>query len=140
MTKRLRAWIFDQDSTPQRFPLQKLVRTVGELATLRARACVISRADGYGLRVNGLAQKLATLDTLSLTFQELDELSAGVDEWFYNLDAALPEADLAFGLHDSTALYVEGDESMVGSLTASFRDVRPALPTQTAAAKVEGHG
>lgn len=122
----VRFWIMDEDETPQRFPLQRLFRGVLEATETRAEVCEVSRARGYGLRVNELERGLEVADAVTVPVSDLDELSAGVEEWFYDLEARVPGTDIRFGLHDSTALFVEGEQVLCEAVAAMFTDYRRA--------------
>jgi hypothetical protein len=122
----MRFWIMDNDQTPQRFPLQRLFRQVIRMTNTKSEVCHVLRARGYGLRINELDHELDSVDMVVVPMSELDRLSAGSEEWFYDLDARIPGADIRFGLHDSTALFVEGDAQICESVAATFTEYRPA--------------
>ena len=96
-----------------------------EVTATTATVCNLSRARGYGLRVRELDVLLETVDSVSVALSELDELSTGIEQWFYDLTAELPGVALRFGLHDSTALFVEGEGPVVEAVASKFSDVRP---------------
>lgn len=122
----MRLWIMDKDQTPQRFPLQRLVRKVVEMTGTKAEVCSVLRARGYGLRVNELERELDIADMVAVPLSELDELSAGTEQWFYDLEVQIHGTDVRFGLHDSTAMFVEGDQLLCESVAATFADCRRA--------------
>jgi hypothetical protein len=109
----MRLWIMDKDQTPQRFPLQRLLHEVIRASGAEVTQCRVVRASGYGLRINRLQEQLDSVDAMDIPVSDLDELTAGVEEWFYDLEAELPGIGIRFGLHDSTALFVEGEPTLV---------------------------
>jgi hypothetical protein len=123
----MRFWIMDKDQTPQRFPLQRLFRQVVKVTGTKAEVCNVLRArGGYGLRVCELEQESDAVDMVTVPMSELDELCAGTEEWFYDLEVQIPGTDIRFGLHDSTALFVEGEQLLCESVAATFTDYRRA--------------
>jgi hypothetical protein len=73
----MRLWIKDQDQTPQRFPLQKLLRTVVSAVGTQPDHSDVRRVDGYGERIKELADRLDIVETVALPIATLDDLSAG---------------------------------------------------------------
>lgn len=122
----MRYWIKDQDHTPQRYPLQRLLHRVLELAGAPPETCRISRARGYGKTIHSWGEALDAAESIDVPLKEFDDLSQGSKEWFYDLEARLPGVNVLFGLHDSTALFVEGDPDLVKRITEHFRDVQLA--------------
>jgi hypothetical protein len=116
----------DKDQTPQRFPLQRLLHQVIDASGAEITQCRVVRASGYGLHVHGLQEQLDSVDAIDVLVSDLDELTAGVEEWFYDLEVELPGLGIRFGLHDSTALFVEGDRTLVEAVGAAFSNVRAA--------------
>lgn len=121
----MRYWILDKDETPQRFPLQRLLRRVRDLVGPGLRSFELTRARGYGLQVREWEEALEGADRIVVPFELLDGLSAGTEEWFYDLEAHVPGAGVRFGLHDSTALFVEAPPEIAEALAGAFGDVRP---------------
>ena len=54
----------------------------------------------------------------------LSEILEGVDQWFYWLDVKVitEDAEVKFGLHDSTIMYVEGPEELLNRIAEEFSD------------------
>jgi len=124
----MRRWIMDEDDTPQRFPLQRLLRRVFEVTGARDHGCDVTRVrGGYGERVHALEESLDSIDAVRVSFSEIEALTEGREEWFYDFEAKLPGTAIRFGLHDSTALFVEGEQPFVEAVVAAFDDSRPAL-------------
>lgn len=114
--------IFDRVDTPMGLPLGHLVRAVRQRFPA-TRGCLVTRSRGYGLPVNAWYRALNDVDHLAVEWDVLEGLCLGGEEWFYDLEATT--SGVRFGLHDSTALFVEGDAATVQALAASFSDVRP---------------
>jgi hypothetical protein len=123
----VRYWIFDKDDTPQRFPLQRLIRRVRSVAGSSSPTCEVTKARGYGLQIREWELTLDSEDNIVVAFDLLDSLSQGTDEWFYDFEAQLSDVDVRFGLHDSTALFVEAMPSIAEQIVSVFTNVRPAL-------------
>jgi hypothetical protein len=123
----MRFWIIDQDQTPQRFPLQRLLRQVTQVTGSTSETCEVLRVRaGYGLRAYELQQKSDAAEFLRVSMAELDELCAGTEQWFYDIELRIPDTDIRFGLHDSTALFVEGGQGSCESVVAAFNIYRRA--------------
>jgi hypothetical protein len=119
----MRFYIRDEDDSPQRFPLQKLLRVAcAQLAISPEASCELLAHWGYGERIHELGSGLRSDEPVVLSVRELDELVEGKEEWFYDLEACLPERDFRFGLHDSTVMFVEGDPKDAAAVAAVFRD------------------
>lgn len=123
----MRYWIRDEDDTPQGFPLRTLLRRIVEELPPPHKIWIL-RSEGYGLTVNNWDNELDSQDRLPAELDQLLALSSGTDEWFYNLDGAIesPLGQLAFGLHDSTAMYLEGPQKLVEKVCAHFERVSAA--------------
>lgn len=123
----MRFWIRDEDKTPQRFPLGKLLRCASEELGAPCKIW-ITRAEGYGESISRYSEVLDEAERLLVDSDEFLVVSAGIQEWFYNLDAVLesPTDRVLLGLHDSTALYVEGADALVKRILGRFEVVSPA--------------
>jgi hypothetical protein len=121
-------WIFDREDTPQGFPLRKLIGKIREVACTSECNFSLRRSQGYGLSVNHWDELLEEADEIPVSSDELERLSVGTEEWFYNLDArcVTPTAVICFGLHDSTVLFVEASSGLAEKIIADFREVRVA--------------
>lgn len=122
----MRYWIYDNDDTPMRLPLGKLVERLRQQYPA-AKMCAVSRSEGYGERVNAWDDDLESSGEVAVDLAMLQRLCNDDQEWFYEFDAVLPGFDIRFGLHDSTVLFVEGEPSAAEALTRGFSDVRPQL-------------
>lgn len=121
-----RYWILDRDDTPQGLPLRLLIARIRELVRDADGKFVIRRAQGYGAAINGWDEELDQSDEIAVPAADLERLSVGTDEWFYNLDArcVAPGATIGFGLHDSRALFLDAPQSLASQITAGFKEVR----------------
>ena len=59
------------------------------------------------------------------------DISRGEEEWFYDLDAEINADDLQvrFGLHDSTAMYIEASQDFSEKIIKSFKLVKNGRST-----------
>lgn len=121
-------WIFDRDDTPQGYPLRKLIAKIREVAGTAGCGFFVRRSEGYGLSVNHWGELLDQADEIAVSLDELERLSDGTEEWFYNLDArcVTPTAVINFGLHDSSMLFVEAFSGLAEKIIVEFSDVQVA--------------
>lgn len=118
-------WIFDKEETPQRFPLQRLIRRVREVVGTGVRSFELTKVWGYGLQVVKLEEELNNANEIVVPYELLDQLSKGTEEWFYDIEAHVPGTNVRFGLHDSTALFIDAAPEIAEALVLPFRDIRP---------------
>jgi len=118
--------ILDREDTPQGFPLGVLVARIRELACDGNCQFLVRRSQGYGAQVGQWDEMLDQADEISVPADDLERISEGVEEWFYNLDAKCmtPTETIGFGLHDSSALFLDAPEALAKKITAKFKDVR----------------
>ena len=121
-----RYWIFDREDTPQGFPLGVLVAKIREFACEGSCHFLVQRSQGYGAQVGRWDEMLYQIDEISVPADQLERISQGVEEWFYNLDAKCmtPTETIGFGLHDSSALFLDAPEALAKKITAKFKEVR----------------
>lgn len=121
-------WIFDREDTPQGFPLRALIARIRELACDGACQFLIRRSQGYGEQVCRWDEMLDQADEISVSADELDTLSRGTEEWFYNLDArcVTPTMTIGFGVHDSSALFVDAPSELADQIAVRFKKVQIA--------------
>jgi hypothetical protein len=119
-------WIFDGEDTPQGFPFRALVARIRELACDGACQFLIRRAQGYGAQVCHWDEMLDQAEEVSVSADELERLSSGTEEWFYNLDArcVTPSMTIGFGLHDSSALFLDAPSEIAERITPDFKRVK----------------
>lgn len=122
----VRYWIFDRDETPQQLPLNKLVLKLRFLTSDREFRCRVTKARGYGEQVNAWDALLDIQDDITVDFQTLDRMTKGQEEWFYDFAAEFKSGEerIMFGLHDSTALFLQAPEIIADRVISEFSDVR----------------
>ena len=98
-------WIFDHDDSPQRFPLRQLIAQIRQVVGPTGGQLFLRRSQ--------------------VSFDELVRLTAESDELFYNLDARWVADKVAFrfGLHDSSALFVDAPPELAKQVTSHFIEV-----------------
>jgi hypothetical protein len=123
----MRHWIRDEDGTPQGFPVGTLLSLLLKELPPPHKISIL-RSEGYGLTVNEWDNQLDSVDRLPVEPDQLLALSSGTDEWFYNLDVTVesPLGQVAFGLHDSTAMYLEGPQELTERVCGHFEHVSVA--------------
>lgn len=121
----MRCWIYDRVNTPQGFALEALLETVFAFAGRDVRL-VVTRARGYGERVQQLDQLLDECDSVAVSTAEAVQLCAGLNEWFYDVEFICSGQGnpIRFGIHDSTAMFVDAEAAIAVHLHQRFRDVR----------------
>lgn len=121
-----RYWILDREDTPQGFPLGALVARIRELAGERNGHFLVRRSQGYGAQVGRWDEMLDQAEEISVPADELERISRGLEEWFYNLDAkyVTPTETIRFGLHDSSAMFLDASSAVAEEITAKFKEVR----------------
>jgi hypothetical protein len=121
-------WILDREDTPQGFPLAQLFAKIRELACSSGCQLLVRRSEGYGSMVCHWDQLLERADEIVVSPDDLERLSSGTEEWFYNLDVRCvsPTAIVAFGIHDSSAMFVETSPALAEKIVSGFSDVRAA--------------
>ncbi len=121
----MRYWIRDEDKTPQGFPLKLLFQIIVQQFGSAIYQLWITRSEGYGLNVNEWDGILDDQDRILVDPELFLNLSSGEEEWFFNLDAEITADSLQvrFGLHDSTALYIEASEEFASNVVTSFEQV-----------------
>ena len=120
-------WIRDEDTTPQRFPLKKLIQLIVQKLDTSLPEFWILRANGYGLTICEWDELLDENDRLKVDYDLLENISSGTEEWFYDLEVQVVTEDglqVRFGLHDSTALFIDAPEEFSESIIKSFKIVQ----------------
>jgi len=122
-------WIRDEDTTPQRFPLKKLIRLIVQKLGSSIHEFWIIKARGYGLKICEWDDLLDEKDRIKVEHDLLENLSSGVEEWFYDVEVEVVADDqlqVRFGLHDSTALFIDAPKEFSESILRSFKFVQEA--------------
>ncbi len=88
----------------------------------------VLRSQGYGARIYQWDELLDKQQQILVDKELFEELSAGIEEWFYDLDARAVSDDLEikFGLHDSTSLYIDAPPEFAKLIIQSFKFVQEA--------------
>ena len=122
----MRCWIFDKIETAQGFPLLELLKQVIVVLDATDASFFVTRARGYGDQVCELDEATDRSNEVAVSTEDLERLSRGTDEWFYDVEVVgrAQERTVRFGLHDSTALFVEAEAELVKRITSAFKDVR----------------
>lgn len=124
----MRYLIADEDDTPQRFPLGRLLGALA-VTSLGPPVWLVVRAAGYGERINELGETLDDVDSVEMSHAELAELARGVDEWFYDVEITSPDQTIRFGIIDSSAMFVDGPDDVLAAALGGF-DAIEELPDQ----------
>jgi hypothetical protein len=103
--------------------LRRLVRRVRDVV-LGADAFTVTKARGYGQHVHDWEELLDTREGIVISAEEVEQLTIGTDEWFYDFEARLSEPPVCYGLHDSTALFIDAPPSIAKQVVSVFDDVR----------------
>ena len=122
----MRYWIMDRDETPQGLPLQRLIKELRSMLGPTVREFSLTRAEGYGLQVREWDVILDEQESVLVDADFLEELSLGTEEWFYKLDAHCLDKSVRFGLHDSTALYLECAVEIGEKVVQKFQNTKVA--------------
>jgi len=122
----MRYWIREEDNTPQGFPLRALIlQIIGQISST-AYQLWIHRSQGYGLQINEWDECLDEEEKIRIDPELLLDISVGKEEWFYDLDAEIIADGLQvrFGLHDSTALYIDAPQDFSEKIIKTFKLVK----------------
>lgn len=124
----MKYWIQDEDSTPQGFPLKALALNIIQLLGSASYQLFILRSQGYGQIINEWDEYLDKKETLLVNPELFLDISSGEEEWFYDLDIEIiaDGQKIQFGLHDSTALYIEAPQEFAKNIIKSFKQARKA--------------
>ena len=125
----MKYWITDEDSTAQRLPLGKMFSLIKNELGDDEVVVQISRSSGYGDQIKAIDNALNTQDSVQLPLAEFERLIKGTDEWFYDLVASVQsesEISIRFGLHDSTALFLEAPREFARHIVEQFKNVQEA--------------
>jgi hypothetical protein len=132
----VRYWIYDEDDTPQGFPLRKLVQKVKAYVGATEAHLQVLKAMGFGERVTTWDRLTDETDGVPVNFPLLEEMTVGVEEWFYDIEieCVVGNQRILFGLHDTTALFVVAPRGIADVIVSGFNDVRESpnvfpLPT-----------
>ena len=117
-------WVFDAEDSPQGHPLKVLVNRILDELNGGTVSLYFRRSDGYGLKVCEWDRALDAVDEIAIPVEELVLLLSRCEEWFYNLDARCTAGTgIRFGLHDSSALFLEAPEVVCVRILQPFERV-----------------
>jgi hypothetical protein len=125
----MKYWIRDEENTPQRFPLKLLIQTIIKQLGSSKFKFWIHRSQGYGLKITEWDKLLDNQNSIEVDQKLLENISVGTEEWFYDLEVEVTIENnkyLWFGLHDSTALFIDAPKEFVESVIKSFKIVQRA--------------
>jgi len=118
--------ILDKISGPQRFPLSKLLRMVNEVANNGKNAIwKLIKVRGYGAEVCKLEDEIINKnEDILVTSDEIIKISDDPDQWFYDLDCCDENKRINFGVLDSGALFIKGeDQELIDNILEGFKKV-----------------
>lgn len=114
--------IRDSTNDGQQFPLTKLLEEVclvDEKAGLPS-SWLITSVQGYGLDVCALEDAINTRGSLSINAERLVDISRDENQWFYDLRCLDPGLNMEFGVLDSAALFLQGNEEQSRLISSCF--------------------
>lgn len=119
------ALISDTLADGQKLPLKKaLDALIGALGVSGSVPVSVLAAEGYGAKVNALDDATEGGGICSLEVDEIVKLVGDGGEWFYNLRATVGLNLAAFGVLDSSAVFVEGAPEIASEVSKLFQSVR----------------
>lgn len=127
----MRYWIRDRESTPQGAPLRKLIRRLRSVLSSPSgeSSCKLRlhNIEGQGPQVQALENALALEKPVPITFELLDDLSRGTDNWLSELDVECQQGagPARFGLHGGTPLFFEAPRAATLQIVKPFKDIHP---------------
>jgi len=121
-------WIKDRVETPQKFPLNLLLSLIIRAIGSEHLQFVVTRSQGFGLQINKWGDLLDRQEDLRVERDVLEKLLEGTEEWFYHLDVKVMSSNLTvrFGLHDSTAMFIEAPRGVIDMIVNKFETVELA--------------
>lgn len=128
--------ILDQDHSPQRFPLAKLLHAVQRVVGSDLESWRVFRAWGQGWKTARLTDALEAIDVaddLEITTATLTDLDDDPDEWFFDVIIRTNDGSLSFGIFDSGWMFVEGPRDEVIEIGTEFEHVVEHDPSEAPA-------
>ena len=108
--------ILDEDDSPQRYPLVRLLERVKTVVNLDQQNWRVSGVWGQGLktaRLEDAERASGAAAEVSLSTEELLDLDNDPNEWFFDVVIRTSDRSLAFGIFDSGCMFVEGPRAQV---------------------------
>lgn len=119
------AIISDPVEDNQKLPLKKALGALIEALEVSTSTSVsVLEAEGYGETVNALDEATESGAPPILSLKEIVELLRTGEEWFYNLRAIIVPSVGAFGVLDSSAVFIEGAPEVVLEVVKLFKSVK----------------
>ncbi len=117
--------ILDEIDGPQRFPFAEfLVSVQKHIAGVQTQTWQVKRVWGHGEQIMNLENAIGEKPYFVIEPEALLKIARAPDEWFYDIVCYRPEDDLAFGIFDSTCMFVDGRSPAVQQVIADFKDVK----------------
>lgn len=123
--------ILDEDDSPQRYPLIRLLEEVREVVDPDQQNWRVSGVWGQGLktaRLEDAERASGAAGEVSVSTEELLDLDDDPDEWFFDVVIRTSDRSLAFGIFDSGCMFVEGPHAQVIEIGKAFDDVTEQDP------------
>ena len=121
--------IRDEDDSPQRYPLIRLLRSVDHALGGEVRDWRVMRLWGQGLRTGRLEDRVNEIelgDDIIVTTELLLSLDRDPNEWFYDVIIRTLDRSLSLGIFDSGFMFVEGPAGVARAAAAPFELVEEA--------------
>ena len=123
---RCHVLIRDQEDTPQRFPLRRLLEAVRNVVAPEQQSWRVSGVWGQGLKTVRLQNELrerGEYGEIFVSTADLLDLDSDPDEWFFDVTIKTSDRTLAFGIFDSGYMFVDGRRAQVIEIGKAFDDV-----------------
>lgn len=117
--------IHDQLDNVQRFPLNRLLEEILKVSGKEdlTRVWMVQSARGYGLDVCLLEDSLDAQNPFPIPASDLLRISKDQGQWFYDLRCADPSLGVEFGMIDSSALFIGGNDAIAARVSRAFENV-----------------
>ena len=110
----------DKLLTPLAVLLQLLAKVCPE--RIRNRWTIFRGASGYGERVCEIEDALEASDSIVVDSEEMLHLLCAGSQYFNHARIRVDASNTEFGVHDSTFLFVRGNEETLQDLKGTFRE------------------
>lgn len=117
-------FIYDVTADSQRFPLLPLLQTIVAVIYGPSKAIWrVAKVRGYGLAICTLEDDVIAEDIVEIEAESLIGIAQDPTQWFYDVDCSDDDKQIRFGLFDSTALFIDGDNVLIPTVLAAFTKV-----------------
>lgn len=125
-TERCHVYIYDEEDTPQRYPLRRLLDSVIEHVGPDQQRWQVAGVWGQGFKTARLGDLTSPSpeDETPVDTAALVDLDDDPDEWFYDIVIRTPDRSLTFGIFDSSYMFVDGPRDQVLAIVRDFDDVK----------------